>query len=506
MTNSVSAVSIGRTAFVTTGLTMAGYSVSLVQSITLARVLGISMDTDALAAALTWVTAVGGLLSFTAASVMVPFHGQEQRTSHDAARLMSRAGSGVWMLLGAAMSLLTFAAADVLASVLLPGSEAGTVAAAATVLRIVAVIPLLWAATAVGGSIANAHERFRLVAVSSAAQPLAVTIALLASPSPSIDVAAIGFVIGACAQLGLNLLASRGWLGDVVPSPVDARVFGILRRAAPVALGVLLLNAGLVASRALASLATAGDVTVVDYSFRLITAMLSMLTGGLTVVLVEWSRDPRAVADRLPIGRTLRFAVGILIPAAVLVGVLATEIVAVLFGGGNFGTEDVEVVAGFLRLMTPGVAANALFLLILRALLARDAGRALVLCASVQVVTLTLVSFATLGMLGVNGIAVGYSAGWVVAVSLSAYALRPALGARPGIFGESIRATATAIVAATGTIAVLVLVQAGPLLDGLVGCATFVTLGSVVGRRLGVDAIATLQVASLASLRARARR
>src|SRR3990170_7124425 len=156
-----------------------------------------------------------------------------------------------------------------------------------------------------------------------------------------------------------------------------------------------------------------------------------MLTGGLTVVLVEWSRDPRAVADRLPIGRTLRFAVGILIPAAVLVGVLATEIVAVLFGGGNFGTEDVEVVAGFLRLMTPGVAANALFLLLLRALLARDAGRALVLCASVQVVTLTLVSFATLGMLGVNGIAVGYSAGWVVAVSLSAYALRPALGARP---------------------------------------------------------------------------
>src|SRR3990172_6614217 len=157
--------------------------------------------------------------------------------------------------------------------------------------------------------------------------------------------------------------------------------------------------------------------------------------------------------------------------------------VAVLLGGGNFGTEDVEVVAGFLRLMTPGVAANALFLLILRALLARDAGRALVLCASVQVVTLRLVSFATLGMLGVNGIAVGYSAGWVVAVSLSAYALRPALGARPGIFGESIRATATAIVAATGTIAVLVLVQAGPLLDGLVGCATFVTLGSVVGRR-----------------------
>src|SRR3989304_6687912 len=104
---------------------MAGYSVSLVQSITLARVLGISMDTDALPAALTWVPAVGGLLSFTAASVMVPFHGQEQRTSHDAARLMSRAGSGVWMLLGAAMSLLTFAAADVLASVLLPGSEAG---------------------------------------------------------------------------------------------------------------------------------------------------------------------------------------------------------------------------------------------------------------------------------------------------------------------------------------------------------------------------------------------
>jgi peptidoglycan biosynthesis protein MviN/MurJ (putative lipid II flippase) len=479
-----------RATLVATLGTLAGYVASLLQWAVYARVLGVSSSTDALAAALAWIVGLTGLVGITFASVTVPMYLRAAPTNPAAARGLFRTAQTAALVFGLAIALLTFGAADPLSSVLLPGSLESSRRELVEILRVSAPLGFLWVLVYTLTSLANAHERYGSAAVATVIPSIPVIAVLLLLPRPSVVQVAAAFVVGMTLE-GIALGVAVGpWRSHLVPGLTGATLARLGRTAAPVALAFLLLNVSTVVLRALASFGGAGDVSVVDYSIRIVTAAETvLLSGALAVVLTVWSTDAaRSRPERLPVVSAVRVALGFVGPAAFGVAALAPAIVGTLFGGGRFGVSDVDQVSRFLVWISPGFAAHAMYLVVVRAMLARRSSGAFLASAAIELLVFTVAGWTLSSGFGLVGLGAAYSLSWVVTLLAAGASLRGLRDGASALAAEAGRAVAAGIVPAAIALIALQVVPKEPLTQLVFGGAAFSTSWLVVGRIAGLAA------------------
>jgi putative peptidoglycan lipid II flippase len=481
---------VARATVVATLGTLAGYVASLLQWAVYARVLGVSSSTDALAAALAWIIGLTGLIGAAFVSVTVPMYLRAVPTNPVGARDLFRTAQTAALVLGLGIALLTFGAAGPLAGVLIPGSAESSRRELVEILRISAPLGFMWVAVSTLSALANARERYGVAAAATVIPSIPVIAALVLLPRPSVVQVAAAFVVGMTLEVIALGVAVRPWGSHLLPSLTGGTLVRLGRTAAPVALAFLLLNVSTLVLRAIASFGGAGDVSVVDYAIRIITAAETvLLSGALAVVLTEWSTDAaNPLPQRLPVVSAVRVALGFVVPAAFGVGALAAAIVGMLFGGGRFGVSDVDQVSRFLVWISLGFAAHATYLVVVRAMLARGSSRAFLASAVIELLVFTFAGWTLSSGFGLAGLGAAYSLSWVITLLAAGASLPELRDGASALAAEAGRSITAGIVPATIALLALQVVPREPLSQLVLGGTAFAASWLVVGRIAGLAA------------------
>ena len=432
-----SGTSVAKAIGLTTAATALGYAVTLLQQVLYARTLGVSADTDALGVALAWAVGTTGPVGTTLAAVFLPRYVRAKEQSSETVAIRSRA-TAIAIALGVLMLVLTFVGAPWLADALVPGGDDARRDTLVGLLRIAAPLEVTWPLVWVAVSSANARERYLLAAGSFILPPLPV-IGLLVSGAESVQLVAFAYVLGTLLQL-LAVWALEPESRPLLRARSSGLTFGIRQDVLPVGIAFGVLSLVPLVVRGLASGHGVGAIAIADYASRLVVAGQQILLSGLlAVTFTRWSRrtEMRATGGIDSVGRTLLLVgiVGAVIAA--LLPMVSVDVVRFIFGGGRFHQAEADAVGAFVAWMGPGIAGQMVLTVALRAFLAADRPAPLLVSSACAVLASLVVGRAGQTVWGLNGVAAGYSAGYLVAAGIAVWAIRNRPAAVPKLERES---------------------------------------------------------------------
>lgn len=285
--------------------------------------------------------------------------------------------------------------------------------------------------TALAGGVLNTHERFGVPAFTPVLLNLSlIACALFLAPLMERPILALawGVLIAGIAQLAFQLpfLARLGLLPRPRLNPGHPGVRRILRLMGPAVLGSSAGQINLLLGSVIASFLTAGSISWLYYSDRLLELPVGVLGTALGTVILPRLAQQEAAAEPEGFSRTvdwaLRWVLVIGVPAAVGLGVLAGPIVATLLltdgtageAAGGFGVQDARMTGLSLSAYAGGLLGLLGVRVLAPAYYARERMRAPVRVALLAVALNGLLSLALMGPLGHVGLA--------LATSLAAFA------------------------------------------------------------------------------------
>ncbi len=223
--------------------------------------------------------------------------------------------------------------------------------------------------TALAGAVLNTWQRFAVPAFT----PLLLNLVLITfagwlapgSSDPG-GVLAIGVFVAGVVQLGFQLpfVARLGVLGRPRWAWRDSAVRSIIKLMLPVMLGSTVAQINIMFDTLIATILTAGSVSWLYYSDRLVEFPLGVFGIALATVILPALSRQHALESMQQFSVTLDWALHLVVlialPAAIGLFMLAEPMIATIFYGGAFGGEDVSMAAWSLMAFAPGLIAFVL--------------------------------------------------------------------------------------------------------------------------------------------------
>lgn len=220
-----------------------------------------------------------------------------------------------------------------------------------------------------------ARQQFLLPAFASAVFNIGIIAgAVLLHQQLAIFSLAVGVLLGALAQVALQLPGLRGMVYRPVLSLGHPAVRRVLWLYAPVALGISFSVLGTLLDRWLASgFATA--LATMQFATTLIQFPLGLVAAAVSLAVLPTLSRQSASGDeeafRRTLGMGLKVVVLLVLPATFGLAVLAQPITALLFERGAFGAQDTAITALALLFYLPSLPAAAIDQLLIFAFYAR---------------------------------------------------------------------------------------------------------------------------------------
>lgn len=458
--------------FTVSGMTLASRVTGLVRESLKAAVFGAGAPMDAFEAAFRLPNLLRRLFAEGAFSqAFVPILAEYRRTrGHDETRdLVSRMGTLMAVVLLAVTALGILAAPWLV--YLLAGAfarEPGKVALTADLLRVVFPYVLFISLTSLAGGVLNVHRRFAIPAFTPVLLNLAIiaaTLFLAPHVDPPIMALAWGVFGGGIAQLALQIapLAKLAMLPRPRFDWRDEGVRRVLVAMAPAILGVSAAQVSILINTQLAALLGDGRISWITYADRLMefpTALLGVAVG--TVLLPTLARhggegDEKQYSALLDWG--LRLTVLIAVPAAVALWLLALPLVSTLYQYGRFGASDALATRAALIGYSVGLLGIVAVKILAPGFYARQDLKTPVRIAIVAVGVSTTLGFLLMQVLGHAGLTLATSLAAIFnATTLFILLKRRRLYVPARGWGTF----AAKVVVATGVLAAVIVVLAGP--------------------------------------------
>ncbi len=333
------------------------------------------------------------------------------------------------MLIGLLVLAGSFAVlAPLLVPWIAPGFDAVHTEQTVRLTRIMLLSPILLALGAVATSVLNSLGRFAV----SAAAPLLYNLgiiggALFLAPGMGVDGLAIGVVAGSAANVGVQAVSLLRGRFTYHPrlELADPAARTALLLMVPRALGLAATQITFLVNNGFASGLGEGAITVYNVAFTMLQIPVGVVGVPLSIVLLP------ALSQALASGATARFAeltvrslrllAFLMLPATGLTIVVSTQAVALLFLQGRFDTAAAISTGELLVVFALGLAAHAMVAILAPAFYAGKDTRTPVVAAVIAVVVNVAVAVATVGPLGLRGLAWAITLGaWVEAAILVA--------------------------------------------------------------------------------------
>jgi putative peptidoglycan lipid II flippase len=361
------------------------------------------------------------------------------------------------VLLVAAVLLAVFAPQIV--PLLVPGFDEANTALTVELTRIMLISPIFLALGSIVTAILQTQDRFGATALAPVVYNASIIAgALLLSPSLGIYGVALGVVIGAAGHLLVQLPVLRGRfryspIADI-SDPAARQTFWLML---PRAIGMGANQITFLVNTALATTVAVGAVVSYTVAFSVLQIPLGVIGLPLGIVLLpSMSRllaDGRETEFTAMVLRAMRLLLWVMMFVAAVGIVTRDEVVDLLFGWG-FDEAALAATAAALGVFLIGLPAHSLNVILARAFYS---GKDTITPVTVAIISVGLnvtISIATVGELGIRGLALGIALGaWFEAVTLSLLLRRrhPGIDLRDALVGGALSllgAVPSAIVAA----------------------------------------------------------
>jgi putative peptidoglycan lipid II flippase len=342
---------LGAAAIVAAG-TVFVKAIAVIKELVVAWQFGTGDDLDAFLVAYIVPSFIINVISGALAAAFIPTYikVREQQGKDSSSRLFS--GVMIWT---SALLLLVVVAMLLTSSIYLPIIATGFdnnklkltfhLFFIMTPLVIVNGIGIIW------GSVLNAGERFALVALLPIITPVITILLLLFVKSLGIDVLAIGLVIGATiesAVLGVTLF-KKGILKWPKWHGFDTNQQDVISQYAPMMVGALLMCSTSIVDQSMATMLPAGSVAVLNYSNRIISLPILIISTALGTAVIPYFSKLLAQEDWISVRQTLKYYLKIVfavsIPLTGLIIVFSEPLVRILLERGSFRASDTNIVS-----------------------------------------------------------------------------------------------------------------------------------------------------------------
>ena len=344
-----------------------------------------------------------------------------------------------------------------------PGFDAVGTELTVRLTRIMLLSPILLALGAVASSVLNARGRFGAAAVAPSLYNLAIIGgAVFLGPFLGIEALAIGVVIGSMLHLAVQirpLIAEKFKLSfDIDLGDPNSRQ--VLTLMAPRALGLGANQITFIVATTLATGVGVGAVTAYNVAWTVLQIPLGVIGFPLGVVLLPSLARAIAAGSAKEFGtlivRSVRLVLWIMLFITAVGIVLRRQAVTLLFSPG-LDAESIALTADTLSFLFLGLAAHSLVIVFARAFYSGHDTRTPVITAVFDMVICVVIGVATVGSLGLSGIALGLAAGaWAEASALGILLWRRTPGAGlEGILQPLVMFLGGAVLAAIATLIVV---------------------------------------------------
>ncbi|GEN25371.1 putative lipid II flippase MurJ [Halomonas cupida] len=359
-----------RSGMVVSAMTMLSRVLGLVRDVVIATLLGAGAGADAFFVAFKIPNFMRRLFAegaFNQAFVPVLSEYSTTRSREEVRELLNAVSGSLTMVL-ALITALAMLAAPWLTWLFAPGfsRDPAKLAMTADMLRLTFPYLLLISLTAFSGSVLNTWNRFAIPAFT----PVLLNLSLIGAAvllTPVMDEPAMalawGVLIAGAAQLLFQVpfLAQLGLMPRPWPNFAHEGVRRILRLMTPALFGVSVSQINLLLDTVLASLLTAGSVSWLYYSDRLVELPLGVFGVAIgTVILPALSRRHAEQSGEhfsQMLDWALRAVLLLGLPAALALALLAEPLLVTLFHYGAMTDHDIVMAAMSLRAYALGLVA-----------------------------------------------------------------------------------------------------------------------------------------------------
>jgi murein biosynthesis integral membrane protein MurJ len=336
--------------------TLATRAVGLLNQLSASSHFGAGAAMDAYFAVLAVPVVVTSLLTATLTSAVTPEYTRVRAqlgrsAANDLFRVLLWFTTSLSILLSAGLVL----AGPWVVHLTAPGLNAEQLSAAEQLVPFI--YPLLAINTAIGvvTAIVNAEGRFGAAAYAGVLVPAAMIAATFSiGETWGVGALAIGMLLGSALQLAITLgVASRAGLAWLPPRAlaVDG-LRGVLRAAAPLTLGVLIVQLSPIVDQIVASWLPVGSLSALSYSLKLIDIPVVVLFMTASRVLLPRFASRASARDFVGVERTLAVSVRLMLvcvaPISIACVLFSTPIVRLFYQRGMFSEQAVEMTAGCL--------------------------------------------------------------------------------------------------------------------------------------------------------------
>ncbi|MGP5311008.1 murein biosynthesis integral membrane protein MurJ [Vreelandella alkaliphila] len=359
-----------RSGLVVSAMTMLSRVMGLVRDVVVATFLGAGNGSDAFFVAFKIPNFLRRLFAegaFNQAFVPVLSEYSTQRSKQEIRELLNAVAGSLTAIL-ALITALAMLGAPWLVWVFAPGfgRDPEKLAMTADMLRLTFPYLLLISLTAFSGSVLNTWNRFAVPAFTPVLLNISlIGAALLLMPLMEEPAMALawGVLIAGAAQLAFQVpfLLRLGLLPTPWPSFAHEGVKRILKLMAPALFGVSVSQINLLLDTVLASLLTAGSVSWLYYSDRLVELPLGVFGVAIGTIILPALSKRHAEQSTEHFSAMLDWAIRVVlllgVPAALALAVLAEPFLITLFHYGAMTDTDIQMAAMSLRAYAFGLVA-----------------------------------------------------------------------------------------------------------------------------------------------------
>ena len=403
-----------QTTLMVTVIIFASKAVGFVREVLRASYFGTGVENDAYVAAYSLFYIPIMLLTSMITSTMVPLYidARAQGGAKRANRFASNA-LNLFALIAMALSALMMVFARPIIHLIYSGYDSARLDMAVHMARIMMPSMLFVVSSIMLSSVLNATRHFMAAQLTGFALSLGMIVSTVGfSPRYGIDALAWGVFGAGILQVLILLPALRGdFRYAPILRPKDERFRKMLTLGVPALLSMAVTEMSHMVDQALGSGLNAGDVSSMDYAFRLITVITGVIGVPITTIMFSRMSEKAAEKDRQGIvgivTQSAEVLLLVLLPITVLGCALSQDIIRLTYMRGKFDEQSMMVTSGVFFSYLLGVVSFCVADLLNRAFHSMQKTR-ITMAVSLCVMTANaIISFILSRFIGVNGLALG---------------------------------------------------------------------------------------------------
>ncbi len=402
------------------------------REVVVARTFGASMEMDCFIAAFAIVSFIGAILSpQTMQTMFMPAYQDEMEERPQTAHEMINNISIILLTILGIGTLAGYALAPYIVKSLMPGFNDEQIHLTKDLIRTMIPLVTIYGLASLGHAVCNSHKQFILPLSSQTMNNITLLALLFVLPIHSVQTLAWYHLFGGIVSGVILFFAYLRLVPNHHANFKNRTYINAFFATWPLIILAFFDQAAILLPRSFGSLLEHGDITALNYAFRLITLPVAIIAMAIASVLFP-TIITHVRAQQGSNSGAIRMGTSMLIfclaPISVLLCIENEAIVKLLFSSGNFDADAVSKTASSLKYYALGIVGFGYLLFLNRIYCAYRRYWHYVYANIIAFLALVIMAYVLSTEMGRDGIAIAFSSYCYIACLLLIYGIRKMAG------------------------------------------------------------------------------